>query len=260
MSQSKKETKKERFGKLTAARSKQEPQGREAKEQILSNSQPNADSQPEQEPIEQVESITKPEVETDTNVKPDQELEEIPVLKAEVINVKKTIHEQEQNTQTQSEAIPHAESIAKLKLITEHEPIQQGELNQEQNTQTQSEVIPHEETELREKKEAEKITENKPNVEQVVIPDQEAINNQEEHTAYDPANELLAIVKSGQKKKRMEDERIRRTYWLHPDEIKMVDELVKMTGQNKYEVVGLAIRSMHQRALEAKKQSKKKKS
>lgn len=62
----------------------------------------------------------------------------------------------------------------------------------------------------------------------------------------DPASILFDRI--GKKKEKIEDQRIRRTYWLTKQEIEMVDELAELTGMDKYEVVSLAIQSMHTRA------------
>jgi hypothetical protein len=75
----------------------------------------------------------------------------------------------------------------------------------------------------------------------------------------DPAMELIHVVESGKKKKKMEDIRKRSTYWLLPEERTMVNKMAKETGYVKYDVVGLAIRSMYDRMMKAKEEKKTKK-
>jgi len=75
----------------------------------------------------------------------------------------------------------------------------------------------------------------------------------------DPAMELIHVVESGKKKKKMEDTRKRTTYWLMPEERNMVNKMAKETGYVKYDVVGLAIRSMYDRMMKAKEEKKTKK-
>lgn len=123
------------------------------------------------------------------------------------------------------------ELIVNMDTIPQQNALNETELNAETFVDQQS--IPHAQTQT------EQITQQK------IV--------QESQVLDDPANELLADIESGTKKLKMEDQRIRRTYWLTPEEIKMVDQLVKWTGKNKYEVVGIAIQSMHKRASEAKK-------
>jgi hypothetical protein len=83
----------------------------------------------------------------------------------------------------------------------------------------------------------------------------ETISIEENEQFVDPADSVFSIVESGRKKKKMEDERIRRTHWFHPDEIKMIDKLSKITGLTKYDVVGTAIRSMYERAMQINKKT-----
>jgi hypothetical protein len=75
----------------------------------------------------------------------------------------------------------------------------------------------------------------------------------------DPVMELIHVVETGNKKKKMEELRIRSTYWLLPEERKMVNKLAKETGYVKYDVVGMAIRSMYDRVMAAKEEKKKEK-
>jgi hypothetical protein len=119
-----------------------------------------------------------------------------------------------------TQTIPHAEIKAEKELI------QQTETNHKQESETK------EETEQQVEVEANKI--------------------EEKDVFVDPAFNVLSIVESGKRKKKMEEERTRRTYWLLPEEIKMIDKLNKITGLNKYDVVGTAIRSMYERAMQVK--------
>lgn len=116
----------------------------------------------------------------------------------------------------------------------------------ETKTKKENETNPHANTETKLQQDDEVNAETKNEVKAELDQD----------TFTDPASEILSIVESGKKKKRMEDERIRSTYWLLPEERKMVDKLNKLTGLNKYDVVGKAIRSMYERAMQAKQNKK----
>lgn len=63
--------------------------------------------------------------------------------------------------------------------------------------------------------------------------------------------DLRDRMKSGAKRPKLEDERRRQTYWLHPEEIKIVEELAAASGLTKYEVVGTALRELYRRVTEA---------
>lgn len=175
----------ERLKKLTAAKSKEEPRGKDAKTQLLSN--------PE----------TKSKAETDTTAQ------------TEVIQQTETKTKSEAKSKQQTKTIQKSNQQAKLQ--TESNAISQSIPHAEQQAETQT------------KEEAEVKT--------------------DAQTKHDPAAELFSLAKQGSGKLRMEDIRKRRTYWLTDEEIEMIDELAKMTGKDKYEVVGLAVQSMYYRLL-----------
>ena len=62
--------------------------------------------------------------------------------------------------------------------------------------------------------------------------------------------ELRANVKAGVKKKHFEDDHKKASYWLTPREIKMVNEMAKAAGKDKYEIVGFAIRELYRQVFE----------
>lgn len=53
---------------------------------------------------------------------------------------------------------------------------------------------------------------------------------------------------------RLEDNRKRQTYWLDPDEIKMISEISKKAGVGKYLVVSAAVRMLYEYVFETEKQ------
>lgn len=138
-------------------------------------------------------------------------------------------------TEAESESIP----VQKTESIPELKPIVELQAKSEMFAESESQTIPHAKSQTEQDVKTNMIQETN-------LQSQAIIHN-------DPASELLANVAAGKKELRMEDVRTRRTYWLTSDEIKMVDQLAKWTGKDKYEVVGIAIQSMYQRALEAKK-------
>lgn len=75
----------------------------------------------------------------------------------------------------------------------------------------------------------------------------------------DPATELIEVVASGKKKKKLEEERVRSTYWLLKEERSKINEMSKKTGYTKYDIVGMAIRSLHERIIQAQPEKKTKK-
>jgi hypothetical protein len=171
----------DRFKKLTAGKSKEEPRGRDAKSQLLSNS--------------------------------------VSESKSEVVAT----------AQTQSEA--HQQAETKMKSESKQEPKTKTKLQSKSKTESNanSQSISHAE------QQAKTQTEKEPKMKSDV------------KTDHDPAAELFSLAKQGSGKQRMEDIRKRRTYWLTDEEIQMIDELAKMTGKDKYEVVGLAVQSMYYR-------------
>lgn len=128
------------------------------------------------------------------------------------------------NVHAKSETFTKTDTIA----VLEHKTIQDAETKDELNPQTETFVqsLPDVETELEQ-------------VAEVKIKKKTKKDN-------DPASILFDRI--GKKKEKIEDQRIRRTYWLTQKEIDMVDELAELTGMDKYEVVSLAIQSMHTRA------------
>lgn len=132
---------------------------------------------------------------------------------------------------------------AKVKLLTD--PNAELDTKAESQTiaipQTKTHANLHAESQSEIKVESNLEAETKSEIKKKSLPDAES----------DPAAELLSRV--GTKKKRMEDERKRRTYWLTDEEIKIIDKLAKMTGMDKYEVVGLAVKSMYHRVLNSRR-------
>lgn len=56
---------------------------------------------------------------------------------------------------------------------------------------------------------------------------------------------LKANIEGKVKKKKLEDVRKKASYWLDPVEIKMINDLAKATGKDKYEIVSFAIRELY---------------
>jgi hypothetical protein len=52
-------------------------------------------------------------------------------------------------------------------------------------------------------------------------------------------------VDQGTKARRLEDNRRRQTYWMDPEEIKMIVEISKRAGVSKYQVVSAAVRLLY---------------
>jgi hypothetical protein len=95
---------------------------------------------------------------------------------------------------------------------------------------------------------------------QLIKDNQQEMNNENDVELYnDPAMELIQVVASGKKKKKLEDERVRSTYWLLKDERSKINEIARKTGYTKYDVVGLAIRSLYDRIIKAQPEKKTKK-
>jgi len=54
---------------------------------------------------------------------------------------------------------------------------------------------------------------------------------------------------------RLEDNRRRQTYWMDPEEIKMISEIAEMAGVRKYQVVSAAVRMLYEYVLDEKEES-----
>lgn len=54
----------------------------------------------------------------------------------------------------------------------------------------------------------------------------------------------------GARPRRLEENRKRQTYWLDPEEIKMIGELSKKAGVGKYQVVSAAVRLLYEYVFE----------
>jgi hypothetical protein len=59
------------------------------------------------------------------------------------------------------------------------------------------------------------------------------------------ADDIKAKASRGSGSGKLEDQRKRQTYWLSPDEIKMISALSKKAGIDKYEVVSAAVRMLY---------------
>jgi len=53
------------------------------------------------------------------------------------------------------------------------------------------------------------------------------------------------VTQSATKPRRLEDSRKRQTYWMEPDEIKMIVEISKRANVSKYQVVSAAVRLLY---------------
>ena len=56
---------------------------------------------------------------------------------------------------------------------------------------------------------------------------------------------IKAKAGQGGSSRRFEDNRRRQTYWMDPDEIKMITEISKKAGVGKYQVVSAAVRLLY---------------
>lgn len=61
-------------------------------------------------------------------------------------------------------------------------------------------------------------------------------------------------VAQSAKPRRLEDSRKRQTYWMEPDEIKMIVEISKRANVSKYQVVSAAVRLLYDYVFEGSKQ------
>lgn len=137
---------------------------------------------------------------------------------------------------TEDEANAHVENETFNNADTKTETDQQNETKEQEETQL----------ELNQQTQTDKSTQNDDDV--------KLFN--------DPAMELIQVMAGEkEKKKKLEDERIRATYWVMPEHRKMVNKIAAETGYTKYDVVCAAIESMYDKVMEAKKerQDKKKK-
>jgi hypothetical protein len=57
-------------------------------------------------------------------------------------------------------------------------------------------------------------------------------------------------VQGAIKPRRLEDDRKRQTYWMAPEEIKMINEISKKAGVGKYQVVSAAVRMLYEYVFE----------
>jgi hypothetical protein len=53
------------------------------------------------------------------------------------------------------------------------------------------------------------------------------------------------VAQGSTKPRRLEDSRKRQTYWMEPEEIKMIVEISKRAGVSKYQVVSAAVRLLY---------------
>lgn len=134
---------------------------------------------------------------------------------------------------------------AKRTLLTGTETTKNGDNDPEENTHADTDTNSNAD----------------PNTQPKTVINKENETQQQENLQLysDPVMELVNVVATGNKKKKLEDERVRATYWLLPEERKMVNKLARETGYPKYDVVGMAIRSMHDRVMQAKPEKKTKK-
>lgn len=69
----------------------------------------------------------------------------------------------------------------------------------------------------------------------------------------DPALKFIAQAQKGQKKQRMEDIMVKRTHWYKKEDLRKIEQLSRMTGESKYQVISTAINSLYLRVMETKK-------
>jgi len=60
------------------------------------------------------------------------------------------------------------------------------------------------------------------------------------------ADSIKQKASQGTTSQRLEDNRRRQTYWMAPDEIKMIAEISKKAGVGKYQVVSAAVRLLYE--------------
>jgi hypothetical protein len=95
--------------------------------------------------------------------------------------------------------------------------------------------------------------ENKPVVDEVVEDDEKTLSKSQPKTLSDSqtlsksfaAEGIKDKVAQGTKPLRLEDSRKRQCYWMAPEEIKMIGEISKKAGVNKYQVVSAAVRLLY---------------
>jgi len=63
------------------------------------------------------------------------------------------------------------------------------------------------------------------------------------------------VAQGSKKPLRLEDSRKRQTYWMEPEEIKMIVEISKRAGVSKYQVVSAAVRLLYDYVFEETKKS-----
>ncbi len=64
------------------------------------------------------------------------------------------------------------------------------------------------------------------------------------------ADNIKEKAVQGASVRRLEENRKRQTYWLDPDEIKMINEISKKAGVGKYHVVSAAVRMLYEYVFE----------
>jgi hypothetical protein len=64
------------------------------------------------------------------------------------------------------------------------------------------------------------------------------------------------VAQGSAKPRRLEDSRKRQTYWMEPEEIKMIVEISKRAGVSKYQVVSAAVRLLYDYVFEGTKQDR----
>jgi hypothetical protein len=94
--------------------------------------------------------------------------------------------------------------------------------------------------------------ENKPVVDEVVVDEDKTIAKSQTFTdsqtfAKTPAAAGIKdkVAQGSTKPRRLEDSRKRQTYWMEPEEIKMIVEISKRASVSKYQVVSAAVRLLN---------------
>lgn len=131
------------------------------------------------------------------------------------------------------------------------------EANMEHKVKAQSQVEQESEVKQQDNTGAnmEAFLESQAQVQKQVNDEEEAKGHpQEEEKAEmdDPALKFIAQAQKGQKKQRMEDIMVKRTHWYKKEDLRKIEQLSRMTGESKYQVISTAINSLYLRVMEMK--------
>lgn len=143
-----------------------------------------------------------------------------------------------------------AEDKAEKKANLKQEALPKLEGQHQSKAEQKSEVKPKEDTgantEAFSELQAQVQWDNKAEV-------KENAQGEEKAESDDPALKFIAKAQKGRKKQRMEDIMVKRTHWYNKEDLRKIDQLSRMTGESKYQVISTAINSLYLRVMETKK-------